>query len=319
LPRGIYREVASSFFVQPLTDGPRRQWVLNKVYGGMGQMMSRFFYLWENDPALDPVPSLKAFIRSVQPDNAIYAEMRGGYDTNLNLHQSLTDYEIIFPAERTAKDECHQINISDLVITHNQESDTLELTSAALGARVIPLYLGSLITLLLPDVQRLLLFFGPSINVSLQSWQTLMAQRSFEETTRFARVSVADVVLQRAMWVVPPVAKPTRERNETETAYFLKMRAWVKAQRLPNQFFVHIAPPVTAGNRGADRDQHKPIFVDTTSLLSLLVFQKEIDKIEDSFWISELLPASLSDTDMDQRQREFPLSEYVFDVVAELS
>ena len=178
LPGGIHREVASSFFVQPLTDGPRTQWVLNKVYGGLGQMMSRFFYLWENDPAIDPVPCLKDFIRSVQPKNAIYAEMRGGYDTNLNLHQSFVDWEILFPAERTSKDARHQIELRDLVIAHREESDSLELTSATLGLRVIPLYLGSLITMLLPDVHRLLLLFGPAINVSLPNWQTLMGQRS---------------------------------------------------------------------------------------------------------------------------------------------
>ena len=128
-----------------------------------------------------------------------------------------------------------------------------------------------------------------------------------------------DIVLQRAMWMVPASAKPARERNETETAYFLKIRGWVKAQRLPNQFFAHLAPPPQGGNRGPDRDLHKPIFVDTSSLLSLLAFQKEIDKVEDGFWISELLPDALSDSNMDRRPCEFRVSEYVFDVVAELS
>jgi hypothetical protein len=319
IPNSVYRELASSFFVQPLTNAQQTEWVLNKVYGGLGQMMSRFLYLWEENSAIDSVNSLREFIRSVQPEDAVFAEMRGGYDTNLNLHASYIDHEIIFPAERTAKDAQHQIPLRDLVITHNERLDRLDLTSATLGLRVVPLYLGSLITHLLPDVQRLLLYFGPSITVALPSWQTLMAAQTFTATTAFPRVTVGDVVVQRAMWMVPKEAKPVRERNDSEVRHFLKLRDWLRAQRLPNQFFAHLAPPIAAGAPRVDRNQHKPFFVDTTSLLSLLVFQKEIDKSEEGLWIAELLPAALRNDASGDGNRGLPLSEYIFDVTAEIA
>lgn len=318
IPASAYREVASSFFVQPLTNAPQTGWVLNKVYGGLGQMISRFLYLWEESSAIDLVRSLREFIRSVQPDEAVFAEMRGGYDTNLNLHTSYIDHEIIFPAERTAKDARHQIPLRDLVITHNERKDRLELSSATLGQRVIPLYLGSLITHLLPDVQRLLLYFGPSITVALPSWQTLMAAKTFAATTAFPRVTVGEIVVQRAMWMVPKEVKPVRERNESEVRHFLKLREWVRAQGLPNQFFAHLAPPIAAGAPRIDRNQHKPFLVDATSLLSLIVFQKEIDKSEDGLWVAELLPGTLSG-EAAGASNEVPLSEYIFDVTAEIA
>ena len=319
IPASVYREVASSFFVQPLTNAPQTGWVLNKVYGGLGQMISRFLYLWEGNSAIDPVNSLREFIRSVQPEDAVFAEMRGGYDTNLNLHTSYIDHEIIFPAERTAKDARHQIPLRDLVITHNERLDRLELSSATLDRRVIPLYLGSLITHLLPDVQRLLLYFGPSITVALPSWQTLMAAKTFSATTAFPRVTVGEIVVQRAMWMVPKEVKPVRERNESEVRHFLKLREWVRTQGLPNQFFAHLAPPIAAGAPRIDRNQHKPFLVDTTSLLSLLVFQKEIDKSEEGLWIAELLPGVLGDEAIGAGGSELPLSEYIFDVTAEIA
>ncbi len=320
VPRSLYKLLSSSFFMQPTDNTDHPQWVLNKTYGGLGQMTSRFLYLWKDYKHVSPSGLLRDYIRSSQPSGTIFAEMRGGYDTNLNLHEGLTEYEIVFPAEFSSKQAEYQIPLSDLVITHIQQRDCLELRSLATGKEVIPLYLGSLVTMMLPDVHRLLLTFAPSISASLPSWQTLLAHEEIAETRRFPRVITGDVVLQRGMWAIPPHRKPVRNAADSDAKYFLGVRRWVADHNLPESFFAYLAPPLGTGTRGPDADQHKPLFVDTNSLLSLLVFQKELVKHTHMLWIAELLPDYVGDRTQESADwQPFAPCECVFDVTTEFA
>src|SRR5262249_54087996 len=104
MPARGFANFAQTFFVQLSVDASNNPLlVVNRVYTGLGLMFSRFISSFRNEEATQLTEQLRAYLRSQQPTGAIFAELRGGYESNnLNLHPLLTEYELVMPG-----DVCH--------------------------------------------------------------------------------------------------------------------------------------------------------------------------------------------------------------------
>lgn len=281
-----------SFFLQLAHDagpdgGPLA--VVNRVYSGLTLMFSRFGHLFDASLTAD----LRAALAAVTPEGAVLAELRGGYDaTNLNLHPAVTPYELVCPGEAAFRPEAEQIPVEDLVIEHDPAAGRLRLRSRRLGVEVVPVYLGFLLPMALPQVQQVLLNFSPANLVQLDPWSgTGLAVD--DRPVSLPRIRLGGLVLQRRTWRVPADALPDFPAGSGDADRLLGWRRWQRAHGLPRRVFAAL---------GGD---HKPQYVDFDSPLCLGVLDHAARGGTSTLVFSEMLPGpdqqAVRETGPDQR------------------
>ncbi|MFB7937662.1 lantibiotic dehydratase [Streptomyces sp. NPDC056049] len=272
--------------------------VLNRSYGGPAFPFSRFTHVFDGEAEGEGGSGvgegraglsarLREELRERQPEGAVFAELTGGPVTsNLNLHGRLTDHQIVCPGETSTVPAEARIELDDLSLTHDEETDRLVLRSRRLGRRVIPVYLGYLVPVALPAIPRTLLLLSPSTMAPADVWGGVPVGPAVDGVTRRPRVTHGDVVLARRAWTAETAVLPVRRPGGDESAWWLGWRRWQRTHGLPDRVF---ATPRRAGRRvpGA-----KPLYVDFESPLSLTAFDALIDRGEGaSVVLREALPA----------------------------
>ncbi|MET9551448.1 lantibiotic dehydratase [Streptomyces sp. NPDC006645] len=238
--------------------------VLNRSYGGLSFPFSRFTQCFEG---LDT--DLLAGAARVQPPGAVFAEVTGGPVTsNLNLHGRLTEYEIVCPGESGTLPEPYRIHLDDLFIEHDETADRLVLRSTRLGREVIPVYLGYLVPLALPELPRTLLLLSPTSMSPLNVWSGVPEGEAVGGVTRRPRVRHGSVVLSRRSWSAPAAALPLLAPGVGDDEWFLGWHRFRRATGLPDRVFVTVSDSGARGATGA-----KPQYLDFDSPLSLTAFE----------------------------------------------
>lgn len=258
--------------------------VLNRSYGGVSFPFSRFTQLFDG---LDE--RLFAGGGAIVPEGAVLAEVTGGPVTsNLNLHGRLTPYEIVCPGERGTLDEEFRISLDDLHLVHDPEAGRLVLRSARLDREVIPVYLGYLVPLALPELPRTLLLLSPTSMAPLNVWAGVPegAPDADGVITR-PRVRHGSLVLSRRSWSAPATALPLHRpgTNRTEDGWFLDWHAFRRDHGLPDRVFATVSDSGARGATGA-----KPQYLDFDSPLSLSAFEALIKTPEARVVFREALP-----------------------------
>lgn len=301
MPTRLHRTYSGAFFIQPRTPEPEASgWVLNKLYGGSGQLMSRLLYLWEHERDDLATRTLRKYIADNVPPGSVIAELAGNGDSNLNFHPRLVDHVIGGASGNIA--------LSELTIRHDAATDTVQLVSNRSGLQILPVYLGGLVSALLPDVQKLLLLFGVSTQVALPGWDTLFATRPADGVQRYPRISVGHIVVLRRMWAIAPGLVPRRAAGETDAALYLRLRAWRRDLDLPERSYITFARVEAT----QEANQRKPMFFDLTSIRAVLALQKELEKHEGVLWLAEALPDPARDPGSAVPSRHH--CEYIFDL-----
>ncbi|MEV4877661.1 lantibiotic dehydratase [Streptomyces cyaneofuscatus] len=256
--------------------------VLNRSYGGVSFPFSRFTQLFDG---LDE--RLFAGGGAIVPEGAVLAEVTGGPVTsNLNLHGRLTQYEIVCPGERGTLEEEFRISLDDLHLVHDPDADRLVLRSARLDREVIPVYLGYLVPLALPELPRTLLLLSPTSMAPLNVWAGVPegAQDADGVTTR-PRVRHGSLVLSRRSWSAPATALPLHRAGAPEDGWFLDWHAFRRTHGLPDRVFATVSDSGARGATGA-----KPQYLDFDSPLSLSAFEALIKTPEARVVFREALP-----------------------------
>jgi lantibiotic biosynthesis dehydratase-like protein len=262
-----------SFFLQLADDGATSRAVVNRVYSGLTLLFSRFAHLF--DARLPD--ALRAALDQQVPEGAVFAELRGGYDaTNLNLHPVVTRYELVCPGETSFRPADEQIPVEDLVIEHDAAADRLLLRSRRLGVEVVPVYLGFLLPMALPEVQQVLLNFSPTTMVQLDLWSgTGLAG---ETATALPRITLGNLVLQRRTWRVPPTELPEHATGADDAERWLTWRRWQRARGLPRRVFAALG------------GEHKPQYVDFDSQMCVNLLETAVRGTTATVVFSEMLP-----------------------------
>jgi Lantibiotic dehydratase, N terminus len=273
LPAPTGRLQPLSFFLQLAETGGEPLTVVNRVYSGLTLLFSRFAHLFDDGLT----GALRSSLDTVVPDGAVFAELKGGYDmTNLNLHPVVTPYEIVCPGETSRRPAEEQISIDDLVVEHDEAADRLMLRSRRLGVEVIPVYLGFLLPMALPEVQQVLLTFSYTSMAQLDLWAG--TEIGGREDVVLPRVRLGNVVLQRRTWRIAPASLPERPAGVSDEQWFLQWRRWKHDRGLPRHVFASLG------------GEHKPQYVDFDSFLSVQLLDTAARGTESTVVLTEMLP-----------------------------
>lgn len=256
--------------------------VLNRSYGGVSFPFSRFTELFDG---LDE--RLFAGTEAIVPEGAVLAEVTGGPVTsNLNLHGRLTPYEIVCPGERGTLEAEFRISLDDLHLVHDPEAGRLVLRSARLDREVIPVYLGYLVPLALPELPRTLLLLSPTSMAPLNVWAGVPEGTPDEGgVTSRPRVRHGSLVLSRRSWSAPAAALPLHRAGAPEDGWFLDWHAFRRDHGLPDRVFATVSDTGARGATGA-----KPQYLDFDSPLSLSAFEALIKTPQARVVFREALP-----------------------------
>lgn len=272
--------------------------VINQSYAGLSLMFSRFLNALEaNDTPL--TERLASQLRASFSPGAVLAEIRGGYNsTNLNLHPKVTDFEIVCPGDVSSRPQSEQIHLQDLVIEHDVIDDRILLRHRKKGVEIIPVYLGFLMPLSLPEIHQILLCFSPMGMAQIDLWAGTGEKILIDDVTHYPRVQLDHLVLHREMWKIPSNLFPARNPAESSSDYFLRIHTWREKYSLPLQFFARIdfmdtGTEIEEAVAGPDRggsQMRKPLYVDLTSWHSLMLLERLVRKSSKRLIISEALP-----------------------------
>ncbi len=255
--------------------------VLNRSYGGVSFPFSRFTQLFDGLGE-----RLLAGAGESVPEGAVLAEVTGGPVTsNLNLHGRLTPYEIVCPGERGTLEPEFRIDLDDLYLVHDPGADRLALRSVRLDREVIPVYLGYLVPLALPELPRTLLLLSPTSMAPLNVWAGVPEAEPRGGVTGRPRVRHGSLVLSRRSWSAPATVLPPHRPGAPEDGWFLDWHAFRRAHGLPDRVFATVSDTGSRGATGA-----KPQYLDFDSPLSLSAFEALVKSPEARVVFREMLP-----------------------------
>ncbi|MFB6622999.1 lantibiotic dehydratase [Streptomyces sp. NPDC056374] len=289
--------VPQSHHLQVALSGPggeaRPRVVLNRSYGGLAFPFSRFTHAFDGAAAAAPPGGtglserLRAELRDRGPRGAVFAELTGGPVTsNLNLHGRLTDYQIVCPGETSTVPEDARLDLDDLSLEHDVRTDRLVLRSRRLDREVVPVYLGYLVPVALPEIPRTLLLLSPSSMTPTDVWGGVPEGAAVDGVTRRPRVVHGDIVLSRRGWTADAAVLPVRRPGADEASWYLEWRRWQRRHGLPDQVFATV---LREGRRALGA---KPVYVDFASPLSLTSFDALVDREPGAgVVLREMLPA----------------------------
>ncbi|WFE35036.1 lantibiotic dehydratase [Micromonospora sp. WMMD975] len=300
LPEAIFDEVGDllggitggfrpqGHFVQVALREPEPLLVLNQSFGGLSFPFSRFTHCFSGDtPSL--AERLREQARAVAPPDAVFAELTGGAaTTNLNLHDRLTDHVIVCPGETSDVAPRRQLTLDDLHLVHDPDTDRVVLRSTRLDREVIPVYLGYLVPMALPQIPRTLLLLSPASMVRLDPWRGVPAGPAVDGVTTRPRLRVGDVVLSRRSWSARAGDLPDTDDPGADADAFLRWRRWRAEHDVPTRVFATVYP-AAAGRAGANP---KPQYVDFDSPLSLQALRASLGAPDDRIVLREMLPAA---------------------------
>ncbi|MFD4024264.1 lantibiotic dehydratase [Streptomyces sp. NPDC058576] len=255
--------------------------VLNRSYGGVSFPFSRFTQLFDGLGE-----RLLAETDAMVPEGAVLAEVTGGPVTsNLNLHGRLTPYEIVCPGERGTLEAEFRIDLDDLYLVHDPDGDRLALRSVRLDREVIPVYLGYLVPLALPELPRTLLLLSPTSMAPLNVWAGVPEGEARGGVTGRPRVRHGSLVLSRRSWSAPAAVLPLHRPGAPEDGWFLDWHAFRRTHGLPDRVFATVSDTGARGATGA-----KPQYLDFDSPLSLAAFEALVKSPEARVVFREMLP-----------------------------
>ena len=288
-PRCFFLQVGADADGAPLA-------VLNRAYTGLTLLFSRFAHCF---PSADDglASGLRQTMEMAQPPGTVFAELKGGYEsTNLNLHPAVTPYELVCPGDVSFRHPDEQIAVDDLEIVDDPDAGEVILRSRRLGVRVVPVYLGFLLPMALPEVQRLLLNFSYTAMARLDLWSGTDQPLGDRPIGGHPRVRYRNLVLQRRLWKTDPKRVPRRTDQKSDAEWMRDWVRWRHEHGLPRRAFVTVdlsGPEDEAPDGGARPvalGANKPQYVDFDSYFSLCLLDNVVKAAGRRVVFTEMLP-----------------------------
>ena len=294
-------------------DAQGARFVVNQAYAGHALLFSRFLN-GLSASGVRAADDLRGYLRDLGGEGAVLAELRGGFDTtNLNLHPDLTDYEIVCPGDVSQRPRAEQIHLHHLYLAHDVGTGRVILRDCRTGRRVIPVYLGFLMPMSLPEVQQVLLCLSPMGMGQIDLWAGTGEKVPVDGVSHYPRVQLGDLVIHREMWKMSRSHFPLRQPSESRSSYFLRVQVWREQNGIPRRIFARVdvaggseAPPDGHGPDAGDGSAgRKPLGVDFDSWGLVSLLEQLVLKANRRIVLTEALPDQEDTWIRDSEGREF--------------
>ncbi|WP_423919784.1 hypothetical protein ACPEEZ_12965 [Frigoribacterium sp. 2-23] len=248
--------------------------VLNQVHGGLGGIIARYGQLDGEDRG--PVrTAVDAWLDSCFGD-VPWLPFVPNHDVNSLQRQGAGGREVLhWPADGVPR-RAGATSFSDLSLTHDAASDTLEFRTAR-GDLVAPVYLGVVPPWSFDLATRLALtVMDPWVDGSELSRASNPYVRRMLVASRPGhrdRCTVdGAVVVERETWDLPGDTFPTADRPLVDAvAYLLEVDGWRRGHGMPDEVFV-----VAIGSDPVDASTRKPVWLDFRSLHAVLAVAEHV-------------------------------------------
>jgi len=323
VPDDLLDLASNTFFTQFARSNGEPLAILNHIYTGFTQGFSRFAHFFRADEGYQVLPQLKATLQQISPPDAVFAELKGGYDaTNLNIHPPVAAYELVCSGDKSLRPPDEQIPLEDLSLVDDGIDGHLHLYSKRLGKKVIPLYLGFLLPMMLPEIQQILLTFSYNAMCVLDLWKGVKEKSADEQIVAYPRLRYKNLVLQRAQWKLSSALFPQREPGQDDVTFFLNVNRWRRAQGLPRRLFIASdkafgapktqAQPAKEENTGQQMRSYKPLYLDFENFFAVTLLEALVRDSTQTLVLSEMLPAQ--DQLWLKQQEQSYVSEFVLEI-----
>lgn len=280
---------SNSFFVQANPDG---KVVLNDMYGGYLAYFLRFFY---NMKDVLENPKLEKYIsETIHSRNVV--DIYKSYGFNANVRPAITRNSVNVPNSRIADSEHFDRIISweDLEIQYNENSKKVDVF--AKGEQVNILFLGSLMTRLIPSISAMLhalsangVLFRDIGSILMDDFMLNMKDDFIVQ--HFPRIMLNDnLVLSRRCWVVS--TEIFTEYSDVELDAFIHFHRFLEEQKIPTRLFLQSLKGQASEEENAEKLEgvfDKPQYIDFTSPLLWNLFKKEVENTP-YFLLTEIFP-----------------------------
>lgn len=290
LPRDLERYTQSnSFFVQRTDEN---SFVLNDMYGGYLSYFSRFLFNLED---VMKEPALQSYVHQhIKERNVV--DIYKSYGFNANVRSSITDYSVHIPNSRVA-DESGLTGVydwQDLELQYNPITKKIDVF--AKGEQVHILFLGSLMTRLIPSISAMLhalsangVLFKSVGSILIDEY--LAIPREQPTIKHFPRISLdGTLVLSRECWVIDTqLLTEYSDKNYLSMMNFLSL---LDSHGIPHRVFFQSLKSLDGTEEDTDTIDgafEKPQYVNFTSPLLWSLFLKEV-KDTPYFLLTEVLP-----------------------------
>lgn len=262
--------------------------VINQIGEGNGNIFGRFLPLFENKGRNLLFDNLKKDIK-LKCDNSKVLQVNYGEDwSNLQI------IDEIFPTLDWPTDAANKssIKLKDLKIKHDIKNNSLVILDQT-GCSVIPVYMGTIPTFLLPLSLRIFLTIsnpwinGYTADGAYNPFSSGKEEYSFE-IENFCRETQGRHIIRRACWKIPYHLFPFKKKDEGEFNYLVRVQKWVNKYNIPEEAFVGLEKDVLR----EDTKQRKPFWVHFGSIHCLQAIQSYFKGASAKrIIITEVLPA----------------------------
>lgn len=224
---------------------------------GNGKYFSRFLRLFTDEEQSE------LFEKNKELTDDHIAEINRDENFNANLHPPLTKWEIKYPTNEGGLTQ-ESIKCTEIIVVADKiDRHSLKLLHRPTGKFIIPLDLGFLNPNMRPPLFQLLSKFTPPSNFAMRiPEKPVQMQENYQNKNELIEIKGKDkskdetvisnivyrprillenfIILRRKSWMIPAALFPSRENNETEFEYFLRLTEWRQENNIPDEVYVKI-------------------------------------------------------------------------------
>ncbi|GGQ66807.1 lantibiotic dehydratase [Couchioplanes azureus] len=294
LPSFVEPIASLACYVQPIAGpgGPPRG-VLNELMTGFGRSQARLLRL-----GASVAGSFAPGERDWQVGGRHAVEITGTFASNLNRRPPVTPFEISYPGVPSERPGERRIPLGDLRVVHDPARRTLRLFSVRHRIEILPVHLGVMVEFLLPSAYRFLLqMFGQAVPrfEFVKQLAFAAAGDAADGVSRYPRLVLGDLTVNRASWTVAAREVPRRSRDGTMLDYLIDVNRWRRRHGIPERCFVrvltrHGGPAQRSRAKGLFDKTRKPLYLDFSSEILLRAFEETAASTDQMLVFEEMLP-----------------------------
>ncbi|MFK7772635.1 MAG: lantibiotic dehydratase [Saprospiraceae bacterium] len=263
--------------------------VINGLTPGYGKLFGRFSPLFDKEITIQ----LQKWNSKIQNEN-LWVENVDASIFNANLHPPLLSCEIKNVSSQNNLPLENQIPIKDIEVIWEEDLEEPILIFAKTKMQISIFDFGFEHPENRSPMFQLLNGFSlphATYRFFLKLVNEVFEEQKPNEFKGCRKVSIDNhLVLQRRSLEVTHSSFPQKEKNESNSSFFLRIQKWKSAHHFSQYIFLKPILDSDNSNSSRNKDFYKPQLFDLHSPVAIVLLQKILEKHLGKFWIEEILP-----------------------------